>query len=104
MTENKKLTHKEMEEIIKNDDNVFIIDVRPQNEFESNHFFNAINIPIENIMSITNKVFYKNSYIFIYCASGLLSGDAKNKIEKLGYKNVHNMGGIYNWTDYLYIK
>lgn len=98
------LTHQEMEYIIRNDKDAIVVDVRPFNEFKQCHFIGAINIPLDDIFSINKIVNYKTTNIFLYCASGLLSDDAKYKLEKIGYINVHNMGGIYKWTDYLYIE
>lgn len=101
---NKELSHLEIEEIIKNNTNVVIIDVRSYAEYNSNHIYNAINIPLEEITVIARTVYYKNTLIFLYCASGLLSDSAKDILIKMGYKNVYNIGGIYNWTKYMYIK
>lgn len=101
---NKELSHLEIEEIIKSNENVVIIDVRSYAEYKSNHIYNAINISLDEINLITRTVYYKDTLIFLYCASGLLSDDAKDILIKMGYKNVYNIGGIYNWTKYIYIK
>ncbi len=104
MKSNDNLSREEILEIINNGKDFVVVDVRSFNEFKSNHFIGAINVPLLNIESITSKVIFKNTYIFVYCASGLLSEDAKKTLRKMGYINAHNMGGIYHYTQYIYIE
>ncbi len=73
-------------------------------EFRSNHIIDSINIPLHNIEKITSIVPLKDTYIFVYCSSGLISEKAQNKLRKIGYKNAYNMGGIYKYTKYIYIE
>ncbi len=94
----------EILEIINNDKNCVIIDVRSNFEFKTNHFIGAINIPLFNLHSITSRVINRNTNIFLYCSSGLISEDGKKMLRKLGYKNVYNMGGIYQYTEHLYLE
>ena len=35
--------------------------------------------------------------IIVYCRSGVRSAAAEEKLSKLGYKNIMDMGGIINW-------
>ncbi len=102
--EKEKLSPKEIMEIINNNRNHLVVDVRTYNEYKTNHFISAINIPFLNIDSIRNIAVYKNTYIFLYCSSGLISEDAKDKLRNMGYFNAYNMGGIYHYTQYLYIE
>lgn len=99
------LTRDEILDIIENGKKRYIVvDIRSYNEYKTNRFEGAINIPFLNIETITNQVLFKDTYIFVYCASGVISEDAKKKLRKMGYKNAYNMGGIYNYTQYLYIE
>lgn len=36
--------------------------------------------------------------VAIYCATGARSGMAARMMRKMGYKTVHNLGGINNWA------
>lgn len=36
--------------------------------------------------------------VAIYCATGARSGMATRKMLKMGYKTVHNLGGLSHWT------
>ncbi len=102
--ENIKLSPQDIIEIIETEKDVVVIDIRSEEEFSTNHFIGAINIPLERIESITKFVPFVNTTIFVYCSSGIISEDAKKRILKIGYKKVYNMGGIYKYTNYIYIK
>ena len=78
----------------------FIIDVRTTQEYESGYIENSLNIEWQNIETIPNDI-KKNDKIYVYCRSGNRSGKAKNILEKLGYNNVINIGGIEEASQYL---
>ncbi len=98
------LSREEVLAIIDKGKNYVVVDIRSCEEFKSNHFNGAINVPLIRLESITKIVHYRNTYILVYCSSGLLSEDATKRLRKMGYKNAYNMGGIYNYTDYIYIE
>lgn len=88
---------KEVNEIVENYDNydnVYVIDVREVDEYESGHIKNSINIPLGSLTTID---YDKSAKIIVYCRSGNRSKTAKELLEKLGYTNVYDMGGINNW-------
>ncbi len=71
------------------------IDVRSDKEWNSGHLDGAVHIPhteiTEKIVSLTDD---KNAPIKLYCRSGGRAGMAKKELEKMGYKNVTNVGGL----------
>jgi len=71
------------------------IDVRSDKEWNSGHLDGAVHIPhteiTEKIVSLTDD---KNAPIKLYCRSGGRAGIAKKELEKMGYKNVTNVGGL----------
>ena len=72
-----------------------MIDVRTPGEFKSGHAKGAVNIPLDNIQSVSRK--YKNSEVLIVCCrSGMRSGSAKSQLIKMGYSQVHNAGPWQN--------
>lgn len=74
-----------------------VIDVRSTSEYQKEHIKNALSIPLEKIESeISTIVKDKDAKIYVYCRSGNRSAIALNKLEKLGYTNVENLGGISN--------
>ena len=96
-----EIRHVSMDDIVKimdeNKDYV-IIDVRTPDEYKEGHIPNAINIPNETINeTVYNKLKDKNQLILIYCRSGSRSRQAAYKMQKLGYTNLVDFGGIINW-------
>ena len=89
----KTITENEAMPLIEN--NAVIIDVRTSGEFSSGYIDGAINIPVDNISSITYE---KDTVIILYCASGMRSSQAAQTLVDLGYTNVYNLdGGLINW-------
>ena len=73
---------------------MFVIDVRRQDEWDSGHVEQATHIPhteiAERIAEVTED---KAAKIVLYCKAGGRAGQAKTKLEELGYTNVENAGG-----------
>jgi len=70
-----------------------IIDVRSPNEFKSGHLSQAFNMPVDEVDGLLPaKVKDKERVILVHCQSGLRSKKAKEKLERIGYKNVFDMG------------
>ena len=90
-----------MDDIVKimnENKNYVIVDVRTPDEYKEGHIPNAINIPNETINeTVYNKLKDKNQLILIYCRSGSRSRQAAYKMQKLGYTNLVDFGGIINW-------
>lgn len=74
---------------------LIIIDVRTVQEWNNGHLEGAILIPYqsinEEIGSVTRD---KSEKIYVYCRSGRRSQIAKEALEKLGYKDVVNLGSM----------
>ena len=95
--ENGMISVEEVNEIVENYesyDNVYVLDVREVDEYEEGHIKNSVNIPLGSLTTID---YDKNAKIIVYCRSGNRSKTAKELLEKLGYTNVYDMGGINNW-------
>ncbi len=87
----------DMEEAYKTislDDSIVVLDVRTKEEYEEKHIKRAINIPLDDISSITLD---KKTTIYVYCQSGARSKEASNKLVEMGYTNIYDMGGFNNW-------
>ena len=72
-----------------------LIDVREYHEYLKKHLDHAINIPLNNILTILDK-YKKDSILIFYCKTGTRSKKACEIIFKLGYKNIYNL--IINTT------
>ncbi|WP_163710169.1 FAD-dependent oxidoreductase [Mangrovibacterium lignilyticum] len=72
-----------------------IIDVRTPGEFHSGAFPEAINIPLDDLMSGKADLGEDTDReIVVYCASGARSAYAKQVLQSRGFSNVINGGGI----------
>ena len=72
-----------------------VIDVRVAEQYNEGHIKDAINIPLETIeKDLESKVTKKDAKIILYCNTGNRSGQALEKLKKLGYTNVSNAQGV----------
>ncbi len=70
-----------------------IVDVRTPEEFARGHLSQSFNMPAEEVDHLLpNKVKDKERIILVHCQSGMRSKKAKEALEKIGYKNVYDMG------------
>jgi phage shock protein E len=94
-----KISAKEAKEIMESNEEIVILDVRGQSEYDHDgHIQNSILIPhteIENkaLQTLPNK----DAKILVYCRSGGRSGLAGKTLSKMGYTNVLDFGGILDW-------
>ena len=93
--ERKIISYEEVNEIIKNYEeleNVYIIDVREESEFNEGHLINAINIPLYELEArVESRIKDKNTIIIAYCSAGIRSKKAVKILKKLKYSNVFNI-------------
>lgn len=96
-----RIKHVSMDEIVQimNENTDYIIlDVRTIAEYNEGHIPNAICIPNETIGNNTiSELPDKEQLILIYCRSGNRSKQAAEKLKKLGYTNLIEFGGIIDW-------
>lgn len=72
-----------------------LIDVRFPSEFATGHIEGSINIPLGcEASQIEKSCPNTDANILVFCASGMRSSTFKALIEKQGYKNVINGGGV----------
>ncbi|MDR9400156.1 MAG: rhodanese-like domain-containing protein [Psychroflexus sp.] len=74
-----------------------ILDVRTPQEFKKGHLKNAklINFYDQAFNSCLRKLDKKKTY-FVYCASGIRSKKAANKLAELGVEKIFELKGGYN--------
>lgn len=86
-------------EMMADETNYIILDVRTPEEYDAGHIEDAINIPNETIGSNEiEELPDKDQLIMIYCRSGNRSKQVADKLVKLGYTNIVEFGGINTWT------
>ena len=88
----------EIVQIMQENENYIILDVRTEEEYNGGHIPNAICIPNETIdENVIKKLPNKNQLILIYCRSGNRSKQAAQKLLNLEYTNLIEFGGIIDW-------
>ncbi len=93
----KEISVAETLERIKN--NVILIDVREDNEWEKGHAENAVHIGRGVIeRDIVHEFPDKSQEIILYCGGGYRSALAAESLQKMGYTNVFSMKG--GWSAY----
>ena len=78
---------------------VIILDVREQAEYDSGHIPGAVLLPVGTIDKTTaaEVIPEKDSKVLVYCRSGNRSKTASAALADLGYTNVYEFGGIKTW-------
>lgn len=73
----------------------YIIDARTEGEWKAGRIKGAILIPYDQIKErIAEVTTNKSAHIALYCRSGRRSGIALKSLQKLGYRNVENLGSF----------
>lgn len=81
-------------EDVENTDTPYVLDARTKGEYESGHFSEAINIPVDELRENMDKL-DKNKEILVYCKTGVRSYIACRVLIQNGFKVKNIMGG-YN--------
>lgn len=78
---------------------VIVLDVREQSEYDSGHIPNAVLLPVGTIEENTAAAVIpeKDATVLVYCRSGNRSKAAASALAKLGYTNIFEFGGINTW-------
>lgn len=98
----------EAKEMVEKGD-IFVLDVRTPDEFNSSHIKGATLIPVSNAFgsNLSSESLLKaridevpKKKILVYCRTGRRSDTASTMLVNAGYSQVYNMaGGITAWID-----
>ena len=93
-----KITAEEAKERMDSGDDIIILDVRTQDEYEESHIPGAILIPNETIgTEMPDQLPDAGQEILVYCRSGNRSAQAAKKLVEAGYTQIYDFGGIMDW-------
>ena len=89
------------EELISQRDNVQLLDVRTQAEYDEGHLENALLIDVngESFLADVEAQLQKDKTVAVYCRSGRRSASAAEKLSKDGFDVVNLDGGITAWIE-----
>ena len=78
---------------------VIILDVREQDEYDSGHIPDAVLLPVGTIDETTaaEVIPEKDSTVLVYCRRGNRSKTASAALAELGYTDIYEFGGINSW-------
>lgn len=82
-------------ELLKEKEEYFILDVRTAGEVKQGKVDGSLNIPVDSLRQHLEQV-PKDKKIAVYCASGMRSGVAARILQQSGYKRVFNVSGGFN--------
>lgn len=93
-----QISQEEAKEMMDTQD-VIILDVREQDEYDSGHIPGAVLLPEGTIDEETaaEVIPEKDSTVLVYCRSGNRSKTASSALAELGYTNIYEFGGINTW-------
>ena len=93
-----QISQEEAKEMMDTQD-VIILDVREQDEYDSGHIPGAVLLPVATIDEETaaEVIPEKDSTVLVYCRSGNRSKTASSALAELGYTNIYEFGGINTW-------
>ena len=91
------VTGAEAKELFESNENVILLDVRNQGEFDVEHLDGSVLIPVDQLESRLSELPDKDAVIIIYCRAGRRSALASEILVASGYTNVYDMQSIHNW-------
>ena len=96
--QSKNISPQEAKKRLETEKGIILIDVRTPAEYKSGHIPGSISMPLDSLgVDVRKKLPNLNSTIFVYCLSGGRSSRAVSTLERMGYTNVNNLGGISSW-------
>lgn len=89
----------EAKALMAEEENIIILDVREQDEYDAGHIPGAILLPVGMIDEDTaaGMIPEKDTVVLVYCRSGNRSKTAASALAELGYTQVYEFGGIKDW-------
>ena len=94
----RQITMEEAVTMMEEESGYIILDVRTAQEYSEKHIPGAINVANESIgTEDIPELPDKDQLILVYCRSGNRSKQASEKLVKLGYTNIVEIGGINSW-------
>ena len=77
--------------------NIVILDVRSENEYNHGHLTGAINISHDDVAdNLAELAQYKDNTLVVYCRSGRRAGLAEDILAKDGFENILHLTGDMN--------
>ena len=82
----------------RNTEGAVLLDVRTPEECREGRIPGSWNVPLHSLERVTSRVADRDTPLFVYCLSGSRSGQAVSMLQRMGYTNVTNLGGISGYA------
>ena len=93
-----EISQEEAKDIMDTRDDIVILDVREQDEYDAGHIPGAVLLPYTRVDELAESMLPdKDRTILVYCRTGRRSKIAAQSLAELGYSDVLEFGGILNW-------
>jgi rhodanese-related sulfurtransferase len=77
-----------------------LLDVRRKEEWDTGHARGAKLFPAERVLTGGEVPdLPKDKTIYTYCVSGGRAGRVRAELERQGFSDVHNLGGLLDWQE-----
>ena len=86
--------HSNFQSELENTPSAVLLDVRTPEEYREGHIPGSNNVPLQSLDKVTGLVNHQDTPMFAYCYSGARSAQAVSALQRMGYTNVKNIGGI----------
>ena len=89
-----------VDELKEMQEDVILLDARPQSEFDVSHIKGAKRIGYKKMEESALAGIDKDEQIVVYCSIGYRSEKVGEKLKGMGFKNVYNLyGSIFEWVN-----
>lgn len=72
-----------------------LLDVRTAEEYRQGHIEGSLNVPLQNIQAVKDRISDLDKPVYVHCLSGSRSAQVASVLKSMGYTNVVNIGGIH---------
>ncbi|HBF4442065.1 TPA: rhodanese-like domain-containing protein [Clostridioides difficile] len=95
----KNINKNQLKEMMKNEKDILLLDVRTKDEFRECKIENAINISLQELINNIDEIYdYKDKKVVVYCRSGHRSVTACNLLAEEGFEHLYNLNsGIIDY-------
>ena len=95
----RKISFAEAKEILDNDANAVLLDVREEAEYITGHAVDAVLLPLRELdaVSAAEAIPSHDTPVLVYCRSGRRSREAALILAELGYTEVYDIGSLIGW-------
>ena len=95
----RKIDFAEAKQLLDTAPDAVLLDVREEEEYVTGHARGAQLLPFEEITAGTAAALIpqKDTPVLLYCRSGRRSAVAAEKLLRLGYRRLYDIGGLVGW-------